>query len=97
MDLAHSRGERIRTSDPLSPRQVRCQAALRLGAFLGSSPSHLRFLFLLPSSVLEDGVGLLSLLALRFVLGEKLIDLLDVGALAGPLNDPDKVTSVLSM
>ena len=36
-----SRGERIRTSDPLRPRQVRYQAALRpekSGAFIAHSP-----------------------------------------------------------
>ena len=97
MDLAHSRGERIRTSDPLSPRQVRYQAALRLGAFLGSSSSRLLGLFFFPSSVLEGGVGLLSLLAPSPLLGQELIDLLDVGPVSGPLNDPDKVASVSSM
>ena len=76
---------------------MRYQTALHLAAFLGCSLSSLFLLFLLPSSVPEDGVGLLSCLAPSSLLGQEVIDLLDVGALAGPLNDPDKVTSVSCM
>lgn len=76
---------------------MRCQTALHPGVFPGGPSRRLLGLLLFPSSVLEDGVGLLRLLAAGTLLGQELIDLLDVGALAGPLNDPDKVTSVSSM
>jgi hypothetical protein len=75
---------------------VRYQTALRLAFSLGRPPGRPLFLLLLPSSVLEDGVGLLASLTDRSLPLEKLVDLLGVGALAGPLNDPDKVASLSS-
>lgn len=76
---------------------MRCQTALRLEIFLGCLSSCLLSLFLFPSSVSEGGVDLFSLLTASSLFFEKLIDLLGMGALAGPLNDPDKAASLLSM
>ena len=88
-----SRGERIRTSDPLSPRQVRYQAALRPVVFCCSTGSFPNLLLSLP----QDGVGRFCSLASLRVLDDELVDLLAVGAFSRPFNDCDKDASVSSM
>ncbi len=76
----------------------RCATRLRhIPLLFGRSSNSLLCLFFFPSSVLEDGIGRFSLLAMSSLFSQKLIDLLDVGPFAGPLNDSDKVTSVSSM